>query len=75
VWLGTSTGTSSDRCQARLREAAPLPLDWEDIRRCPGYIVDHVRPLECGGADAPFNMQWQTIAEGKAKDKTERLCR
>jgi uncharacterized protein YbjT (DUF2867 family) len=25
--------------------------------------------------DAPFNMQWQTVAEGKAKDKTERNCR
>ena len=26
----------------------------------PGYVVDHVVPLECGGADAPSNMQWQT---------------
>ena len=42
---------------------------------CPGYVVDHVRPLECGGADAPSNMQWQTVADGKAKDKTERNCR
>jgi hypothetical protein len=31
---------------------------------CPGYVIDHINPLECGGADAPFNMQWQTIAEG-----------
>jgi hypothetical protein len=38
-------------------------------------VIDHVNPLECGGADAPFNMQWQTIADGKAKDKTERNCR
>ena len=42
----------------------------------PGYVVDHIRPLACGGADAPSNMQWQTMAEGKAKDKTERVgCR
>ena len=27
--------------------------------------------LKRGGADAPWNMQWQTIAEGKAKDATE----
>lgn len=39
----------------------------------PGYVVDHVVPLACGGADAPGNMQWQTIAEGKAKDKVERI--
>lgn len=38
----------------------------------PGYVVDHVIPLACGGADAPYNMQWQTTADAKAKDKTER---
>lgn len=37
-----------------------------------GYVVDHIKPLACGGADDPSNMQWQTIAEGKAKDKWER---
>jgi hypothetical protein len=43
---------------------------------CPGYIVDHVVPLCAGGADYPGNMQWQTVAEAKAKDKEEwRLCR
>ncbi len=41
----------------------------------PGYVVDHIIPLECGGADDPSNMQWQTVAEGKAKDKTEGNCR
>jgi hypothetical protein len=30
---------------------------------------------QCGGADAPSNMQWQTVADAKAKDKTERACR
>ena len=38
----------------------------------PGYIVDHIVPLACGGADAPSNMQWQTVAEAKAKDRVER---
>ena len=37
----------------------------------PGYVVDHIIPLKRGGADAPWNMQWQTIAAGKAKDATE----
>jgi hypothetical protein len=42
----------------------------------PGYIIDHIKPLACGGTDAPSNMQWQTIAAAKAKDKTERVgCR
>jgi hypothetical protein len=38
----------------------------------PGYVIDHRVPLANGGADAPGNMQWQTKAEAKAKDKWER---
>jgi len=42
----------------------------------PGYVIDHIRPLACGGADHPSNMQWQTVAAAKAKDRTERRgCR
>jgi len=35
------------------------------------YVVDHVQPLARGGADSPSNMQWQTRADAKAKDKWE----
>jgi len=38
----------------------------------PGYIVDHITPLAKGGKDVPSNMQWQTLAEARAKDKVER---
>ena len=41
-------------------------------RGWPGHVVDHVVPLACGGADAPSNMQWQSVEEGKAKDRVER---
>jgi hypothetical protein len=37
----------------------------------PGYVIDHIIPLAKGGADLPSNMQWQTIAEAKAKDAWE----
>lgn len=37
-----------------------------------GYVVDHVRPLACGGADVPANMQWQTVEQARAKDRVER---
>ena len=38
---------------------------------CQGYIIDHIKPIACGRADAASNMQWQTTAEAKAKDKWE----
>ena len=38
---------------------------------CLGYVIDHKTALKRGGADAPNNMQWQTTAEAKAKDRVE----
>jgi hypothetical protein len=37
-----------------------------------GYVVDYRVSPACGGADAPYNMQWQTIADAKAKHKSDR---
>jgi hypothetical protein len=34
-----------------------------------GNVVDHKVPLACTGADDQRNMQWQTVADAKAKDK------
>jgi hypothetical protein len=53
----------------------PCPSTGKTSGSCPGYVVDHVRPLECRGADDPSNMQWQTTAAAKTKDKTEGSCR
>ena len=51
--------------------AHPCPSTGKTSGSCPGYVVDHVRPLKRGGADEPSNMQWQTTSEGKAKDRWE----
>jgi hypothetical protein len=55
-------------------KAHPCPAgrDKGSTTRCAGHVVDHVKALDCGGLDAPSNMQWQTVAAAKAKDKTER---
>ena len=63
-----------DPAQARLfKKLHPCPGTGKIQRSCPGYVVDHIIALECKGLDAPSNMQWQTIADGKAKDKIERI--
>ena len=38
----------------------------------PGYLVENIVPLACGGPDIPSNMQWRTVAVAKAKDRIER---
>lgn len=53
----------------------PCPSTGLPKGRCSGWVIDHVEPLACGGRDAVENMQWQTVADGKAKDKIERrMC-
>jgi hypothetical protein len=50
----------------------PCPSTGKRTGSCPGYVKDHIKPLCAGGRDSPSNMQWQTIAEAKKKDKLER---
>jgi hypothetical protein len=50
----------------------PCPSTGRTTGACPGYIKDHVVPLDCGGLDSVANLQWQTAAAAKAKDKWER---
>lgn len=56
----------------RKLHACPGGVNKGSHVRCHGYVIDHILPLDCGGKDAPSNMQWQTEAQGKAKDKWER---
>src|SRR5882762_6941539 len=50
----------------------PCPATGKKKGACPGYVVDHIKPLCAGGADHPSNMQWQTREEAKNKDRLER---
>lgn len=49
----------------------PCPSTGKSSGACPGYVIDHVKPLKRGGADKPGNMQWQTKEAAKQKDKWE----
>lgn len=70
---------AAERSSAAVREfkrLAPCPETGKSRGSCPGWIVDHIIPLCAGGADAPGNMQWQTVADAKAKDRDEHAqCR
>ena len=71
----TGAERRSTQRAAFMRES-PCPATGERRGVCPGYVVDHIRPLCDGGEDLPRNMQWQTTDDAKRKDKEERLaCR
>ena len=54
------------------QHAHPCPATGRSTGACPGWVKDHIIPLACGGPDEPSNLQWQTDADAKAKDRWER---
>ncbi len=56
------------------RSLYPCPATLEETGPCIGYVVDHIKPLACGGPDDFSNMQWQTVKDAKAKDGWELQC-
>jgi hypothetical protein len=69
---GTGTAPRSTGARRAFQSQNPCPSTHRATGACPGYVVDHVEALACGGIDAPENMQWQSVEEGKAKDTWER---
>lgn len=62
----------SQSAKVEFKHEYPCPASGARKGPCKGYVIDHIKPLACGGADAPPNMQWQTLADSKAKDRWER---
>ena len=62
----------SQKAKTIFKYSHPCPSTGQTKGSCPGYIIDHIKALACGGADEPSNMQWLTKADAKAKDKWER---
>lgn len=72
VVLSTDAITRSESARRYFKKLNPCPTTQKFSGPCPGYVIDHVVPLACGGTDAPWNMQWQTVDEAKIKDRWER---
>ena len=64
------------KAEVLFRLANPCPASGQTYGECKGYVIDRIIPLICGGAEDPSNMQWQTIAQAREKDKWEKIgCR
>lgn len=57
--------------KAEFKRAHPCPSTQQSRGACPGYVIDHIIALKRGGADSPSNMQWQTRADARSKDRRE----
>lgn len=57
--------------KAEFKRLHPCPSTGNPKGACPGYVIDHIQALKRGGKDKPDNMQWQTTAAAKEKDKWE----
>jgi hypothetical protein len=68
---GHSHHKRSSQVTREFQKEHPCPSTGLTYGACPGYIKDHVKPLCKGGADAVWNLQWQTKADAAAKDKWE----
>lgn len=58
----------------RIARSEAAKREFLKTHKCPTgerCVVDHIRPLACGGSDTPDNMQLQTVQEAKAKDRWE----
>jgi 5-methylcytosine-specific restriction endonuclease McrA len=61
----------SSKARYAFVKAHPCPATGKSRGACPGWQVDHIVPLKCGGADSARNMQWLTVSAHKAKTKRE----
>ena len=74
--LCAAADARSFKAEAMFRLEHPCPATGESQGVCKGYVIDRVIPVICGGVEEPANMQWQTLAEAKEKDKWDRIgCR
>jgi hypothetical protein len=68
--------TRSFKAEVLFRLQNPCPSTGETRGECKGYVIDRVIPVVCGGAEDPSNMQWQTLAQAREKDRWEKIgCR
>jgi 5-methylcytosine-specific restriction endonuclease McrA len=72
---GAATGRST-AAVVFFKKQHPCPVTGKPRGACPGWQVDHIHALKCGGPDAPDNMQWLTVEAHKEKTKRDmRGCR
>ena len=51
------------------------PMTGKHTENCTGWVVGYIKPLCAGGVDRIANMQWQTVATAKRKEReAQKMC-
>lgn len=58
----------------QFRKSNACPSTGKFTGACPGWVMDHLKSLRCGGLDVPENLWWMTVKEAKVKDTQEDEC-
>lgn len=69
-WLNFKSGSPSKRdpsVRRAFHKSNPCPSTGKTSGACPGYHVDHIVPISCGGSDSTSNMQWLTASANLSK--------
>lgn len=69
ILLALSLGLASSPADARQVRSQLVLRQFQAAHPCPGFQKDHIMALECGGADAVWNLEWLTVAEHKTKTR------
>ena len=49
----------SEKAKDSFKYSHPCPSNGNNHGACPGYVIDHITALACGGANDQSNMQWR----------------
>ena len=68
--------TRSQQAKAEFKRMVPCPMNGNTKGSCPGYEIDHIKPLCAGGSDTADNLQWLTVTSHRRKTKEDiKICR
>ena len=72
----TQAADRSRTVRAEFMRQQPCPSTGATRGPCPGWQVDHIEALVCGGRDELRNLQWLQVQQHREKTRVEvKLCR
>jgi len=70
AFAATATEAQQERSQTaknQFKAMNPCPANGNTYGPCPGYVIDHIEPLACGGADAPSICNGNRMRQARPK--------